>query len=51
MWPDEKMSSMNFFHNLGCRGYVYTYFSSNLLINKLAYEDANLVPIAFPDTC
>ena len=31
-------------------GYVYTYFFSNLVINKLAYEDANLVPIAAPDT-
>ena len=46
----RKMSSMNLFHNLGCIGYVYTYFSSNLVINKIAYEGANLVPIAVPDT-
>ena len=45
-----KKSSMNLFHNLGCRGYAYTYFSSYVVIIKLAYEGANLVPIAVPDT-
>ena len=45
----RKMSSITLFHNLGCRGYVYTYFSSNLVMNKLAYEGAILVPIAVPD--
>ena len=50
MWPDKKISSINLFHSLGCSEYVYTYFSSNLVINKLAYEGANLVPIAVPDT-
>ena len=44
-----KMLSMNLFHSLGCRGYVYTYFPSNLVINKLAYKGANFVPIAVPD--
>ena len=46
----RALSSMNLFHNLGCRGYVYTYFSSNFVMNKLAYEGASLVPIAVPDT-
>ena len=46
----KKMSPMNLFHSFGCRGYEYTYFSSYLVINKLAYEGANLVPIAVPDT-
>ena len=45
-----KMSSMNLFQSSGFRGYVYTYFSSNVVMNKLAYEDANLVPIAVPES-
>ena len=46
----RKMSSIDLFYTFGCRGYLYTYFSSNLVINKLAYEGANVVPIAVPDT-
>ena len=42
--------SMNLLHSLGFRGYVYTYFSSNVFINKLAYEGASLVPIAIPES-
>ena len=44
-----KISSMILFHGLGCRGYVYTYLSSDLVMNKLEYEGANLVPITVPD--
>ena len=47
----RKMSSINLFHNFGCRGYVHTYFSSNFVRNRLGYEGTNLVPIAVPDTC
>ena len=37
----RKMSSINLFHSLSCREYVYAYFSSNLVMNKLAYKVAN----------
>ena len=47
-WIIDPYVSINLFHSLGCRGYVYTYFSSNLVRNILAYEGANFVPIAVP---
>ena len=50
MRPDEKNIIYKLFHSVGFRGYVYTYFSSNVVINKLGYEGGNLVPIAVPDT-
>ena len=50
MWPFRKIPSMNLFHSAGCKGYVYTYFSSNFVTNKLAYEGASFVPMAVPDT-
>ena len=41
---------MNLFHSASCKGYVYTYFFLNFVINKLAYEGASFVPMADPDT-
>ena len=45
----RKISSMNLFHSVGCREYVYTYFCSNFVINKLECEDASFVPMTVPD--
>ena len=46
----KEMSSLNLFHNFGCRGYVYTYFSSNFVMNKLGYEGSSFLPMAVPAT-
>ena len=46
----KRMSSMNLFHNLGCRGNVHTFFVSNVDISKFAYEGTNFVPMTGPDT-
>ena len=43
----KKMSSMNLSHNMGCRGYVYTYFPSHFVMNKLAYKVPALCPWLF----
>ncbi len=46
-----KMSSMNLIHTRGLSVVHSSKSSSNLAMNRFAYEGAILVPIAIPCTC
>ena len=45
-----KMSSMNLFQRAGFQGICVYIFFPKCCHNKLAYEGANLVPIAVPES-
>ena len=47
---NTKISAMDLFHELGCKVYECTYHLSNLVMKRLAYEGANIVPMPMPNT-
>ena len=50
MFPNKKMSSMYLHHIIGFSSKASRIFSSKSAINKIAYGEANFVPIAVPCT-